>query len=74
MRGTPGAAVTERGVLRRFVCAANTSPGERPDRVLTITKREQKPDGVVSDFKRVRCRRDQRDVARGNDDNRQTNR
>jgi hypothetical protein len=65
--GTVRAAVTEQGVFRRL-CARDESLSGRPTRVLVITNANRQPDGVVSDFKCVCCRRDQRDVASSDDD------
>jgi hypothetical protein len=69
--GTVRAAVTEQGVFR-CLCARDKSLSGRLAQVLVITNANKQPDGVVSDFKRVCCRRDQRDVASSDDDARET--
>ena len=69
-RGTVRAAVTDQGVFWRL-CARDKLLSGRPTQVLVIINANRQPDGVVSDFKRVCCRRDQRDVAGGNDDARE---
>lgn len=67
------AAVSEQGAFQRLGARDKFLSG-RPKQVLVITNANRQPDGVVSDFKRVCCRRDQWDVASSNDEAREARR
>ena len=69
-RDTPVVCVPES--LQRAAARGYTKfVGRRPAQVVVITNANRQTDGVVSDFKRVYCRRDQRHVASGYNDARE---